>query len=84
MLLNIAVRTVIYHPCCRVYAWAASVVGQITPFDLTLLVLLSNSVQNALTGPDLLGCARIQKNASHRFRRAGRPSLHRPGLISSA
>jgi uncharacterized membrane protein YcaP (DUF421 family) len=32
-------------------------VGQMTPFDLTLLLLLSNSVQNAMTGPDtsLLG-----------------------------
>jgi uncharacterized membrane protein YcaP (DUF421 family) len=27
-------------------------VGQMTPFDLTLLLLLSNSVQNAMTGPD--------------------------------
>src|SRR5215472_3847340 len=32
-------------------------VGQMTPFDLTLLLLLSNSVQNAMTGGDnsLLG-----------------------------
>ena len=32
-------------------------VEQMTPFDLTLLLLLSNSVQNAMTGPDtsLLG-----------------------------
>src|SRR3989440_4474457 len=32
-------------------------VGQMTPFDLTLLLLLSNAVQNAMTGPDtsLLG-----------------------------
>src|SRR5258708_19742341 len=32
-------------------------VGQMTPFNLTLLLLLSNSVQNAMTGPDtsLLG-----------------------------
>ena len=32
-------------------------VGQMTPFDLTLLLLLSDSVQNAMTGPDnsLLG-----------------------------
>ena len=31
--------------------------GQMTPFDLTLLLLLSNSVQNAMVGPDtsLLG-----------------------------
>jgi uncharacterized membrane protein YcaP (DUF421 family) len=27
-------------------------VGQMTPFDLTLLLLLSNSVQNAMTSPD--------------------------------
>ncbi len=27
-------------------------VGQMTPFDLTLLLLLSNSVQNAMTGAD--------------------------------
>src|ERR1700751_2778778 len=27
-------------------------VGQMTPFDLTLLLLLSNSGQNAMTGPD--------------------------------
>src|ERR1700686_1594748 len=34
-------------------------VGQMTPFDLTLLLLLSNSVQNAMTGPEtsLLGGA---------------------------
>ncbi len=27
-------------------------VGQMTPFDLTLLLLLSNAVQNGMTGPD--------------------------------
>ncbi|HLQ51469.1 MAG TPA: YetF domain-containing protein [Terriglobales bacterium] len=27
-------------------------VGQMTPFDLTLLLLLSNAVQNAMVGPD--------------------------------
>ena len=27
-------------------------VGQMTPFDLTLLLLLSNAVQNAMTGSD--------------------------------
>jgi uncharacterized membrane protein YcaP (DUF421 family) len=27
-------------------------VGQMTPFDLTLLLLISNSVQNAMTGGD--------------------------------
>jgi uncharacterized membrane protein YcaP (DUF421 family) len=34
-------------------------VGQMTPFDLTLLLLLSNAVQNAMTGTDtsLLGGA---------------------------
>ena len=28
-------------------------VGQMTPFDLVLLLLISNSVQNAMTGPDI-------------------------------
>jgi uncharacterized membrane protein YcaP (DUF421 family) len=27
-------------------------IGQMTPFDLVLLLLLSNAVQNAMTGPD--------------------------------
>lgn len=27
-------------------------VGQMTPFDLTLLLLISNAVQNSMTGPD--------------------------------
>jgi len=27
--------------------------GQMTPFDLTLLLLISNAVQNAMTGPDM-------------------------------
>lgn len=27
-------------------------VGQLTPFDLVLLLLISNAVQNAMTGPD--------------------------------
>jgi uncharacterized membrane protein YcaP (DUF421 family) len=27
-------------------------VGQMTPFDLALILLLSNAVQNAMTGPD--------------------------------
>jgi uncharacterized membrane protein YcaP (DUF421 family) len=27
-------------------------VGQMTPFDLTLVLLISNAVQNAMTGPD--------------------------------
>src|SRR5438094_7744713 len=27
-------------------------VGQMTPFDLVLLLLIANSVQNAMTGPD--------------------------------
>jgi uncharacterized membrane protein YcaP (DUF421 family) len=27
-------------------------VGQVTPFDLVLLLLLANAVQNAMTGPD--------------------------------
>jgi len=59
VLLNIALRTgVIYvFVLVGVRLSGKREVGQMTPFDLVLLLLLSNSVQNAMTGPDnsLLG-----------------------------
>src|SRR6201982_2861421 len=60
-LLEIAARTSVIY--CLVLVGIRMTgkreVGQMTPFDLTLLLLLSNSVQNAMTGPDtsLLGGA---------------------------
>ena len=60
-LLEIALRTgVIYLlVLAGIRISGKREVGQMTPFDLTLLLLLSNSVQNAMTGPDtsLLGGA---------------------------
>src|SRR5258708_7096114 len=53
-LLEIALRTGIIY-CLVLIGIRISgkrEVGQMTPFDLTLLLLLSNSVQNAMTGPD--------------------------------
>src|SRR5712671_5169250 len=53
-LLEIAVRTAAVY-CLVLIGIRVSgkrEVGQMTPFDLTLLLLLSNSVQNAMTGPD--------------------------------
>lgn len=59
VLLNIAVRTTVIYllVLAGVRLSGKREVGQMTPFDLTLLLLLSNSVQNAMTGPDtsLLG-----------------------------
>lgn len=54
VLLQIALRTgVIYLLVLMgVRLSGKREVGQMTPFDLTLLLLLSNSVQNAMTGPD--------------------------------
>jgi uncharacterized membrane protein YcaP (DUF421 family) len=54
VLLQIVVRTgVIYLlVLLGVRLSGKREVGQMTPFDLTLLLLLSNSVQNAMTGPD--------------------------------
>ncbi len=54
VLLQIALRTgVIYLVVLAgVRLSGKREVGQMTPFDLTLLLLLSNSVQNAMTGPD--------------------------------
>ncbi len=59
VLLNIAVRTAAVYLLVLIGVRLSGKreVGQMTPFDLTLLLLLSNSVQNAMTGPDtsLLG-----------------------------
>lgn len=54
VLIEIALRTVIIY-CVVLLGVRLSgkrEVGQMTPFDLTLLLLISNSVQNAMTGPD--------------------------------
>ena len=59
VLLNIIGRTAVVYLLVLIGVRLAGKreVGQMTPFDLTLLLLLSNSVQNAMTGPDnsLLG-----------------------------
>src|ERR1043166_9800515 len=53
-LIEILLRTVIVYTVVLlgVRLSGKREVGQMTPFDLTLLLLLSNSVQNAMTGPD--------------------------------
>jgi uncharacterized membrane protein YcaP (DUF421 family) len=68
-------------------------VGQMTPFDLTLLLLLSNSVQNAMTGPDtsltggavaaivLLGMNYLIAEISGKSRRFRRVVQGSPSLI---
>src|SRR5258707_14143140 len=58
-LLEIFIRTVLVYAVVLlgVRLSGKREVGQMTPFDLTLLLLISNAVQNAMTGPDnsLLG-----------------------------
>jgi uncharacterized membrane protein YcaP (DUF421 family) len=53
-LLEIVLRTTIVYAVVLlgVRLSGKREVGQMTPFDLTLLLLISNSVQNAMTGPD--------------------------------
>lgn len=53
-LLEIALRTGVVYLLVLVGIRLSGKreVGQMTPFDLVLLLLLSNSVQNAMTGPD--------------------------------
>jgi len=53
-LLNIVLRTAAIYMVVLlgVRLTGKREVGQMTPFDLTLLLLLSNAVQNAMTGPD--------------------------------
>ncbi|HUJ96477.1 MAG TPA: YetF domain-containing protein [Terriglobales bacterium] len=54
MVVQVVLRTTIIY--CVVLAGVRlsgkREVGQMTPFDLVLLLLISNSVQNAMTGPD--------------------------------
>ena len=54
VLLGIVLRTTIIYlvVLAGVRLSGKREVGQMTPFDLTLLLLLSNAVQNAMTGPD--------------------------------
>jgi uncharacterized membrane protein YcaP (DUF421 family) len=59
VLIEIALRTAVIYVVVLlgVRLSGKREVGQMTPFDLTLLLLISNAVQNAMTGPDtsLLG-----------------------------
>ncbi len=59
VLIQIALRTAVIYfvVLLGVRLSGKREVGQMTPFDLTLLLLISNAVQNAMTGPDtsLLG-----------------------------
>lgn len=52
--LQIALRTAVVYlvVLIGVRLCGKREVGQMTPFDLVLLLLISNSVQNAMTGPD--------------------------------
>jgi len=59
VLLEVVLRTAVVYivVLAGVRLSGKREVGQMTPFDLTLLLLISNAVQNAMTGPDtsLLG-----------------------------
>src|SRR5438067_5947383 len=54
VLVEIAARTAVIYGVVLIGVRLSGKreVGQMTPFDLTLLLLISNSVQNAMTGPD--------------------------------
>ena len=54
VLLGIMLRTLVIYivVLAGVRLSGKREVGQMTPFDLTLLLLISNAVQNAMTGPD--------------------------------
>lgn len=52
--LEISIRTVIVYGLLLLLIRLAGKreIGQLTPFDLVVLLLVSNAVQNAMTGPD--------------------------------
>src|SRR6476660_9981339 len=53
-LIEIALRTTVIYAVVLLGMRLSGKreVGQMTPFDLVLLLLISTSVQNAMTGPD--------------------------------
>jgi uncharacterized membrane protein YcaP (DUF421 family) len=53
-LLEIVIRTAIIYVAVLIglRLTGKREVGQMTPFDLVLLILIANAVQNAMTGPD--------------------------------
>jgi len=53
-LLEIAIRTALIYlvVLIGIRLTGKREVGQMTPFDLVLLLLIANAVQNAMTGPD--------------------------------
>jgi uncharacterized membrane protein YcaP (DUF421 family) len=61
VLIEIVLRTAVIYAVVLIGVRLSGKreVGQMTPFDLTLLLLISNAVQNAMVGPDssLLGGA---------------------------
>jgi uncharacterized membrane protein YcaP (DUF421 family) len=54
VILEIVLRTIVIYLVVLIGVRLSGKreVGQMTPFDLVLLLLISNSVQNAMTGPD--------------------------------
>src|ERR1700751_3963356 len=54
IILDIVLRTIVIYLVVLIGVSLSGKreVGQMTPFDLVLLLLISNSVQNAMTGPD--------------------------------
>ncbi len=54
VLLGIVIRTIVVYLALLlgIRLTGKRQVGQMTPFDLLLLLLLANAVQNAMTGPD--------------------------------
>src|SRR5437868_11182284 len=54
VLVEIAARTAVIYGVVLIGVRISGKreVGQMTPFDLTLLLLISNAVQNAMTGSD--------------------------------
>ena len=81
VLVGIALRTAVIYAVVLLGMRLSGKreVGQMTPFDLTLLLLLSNAVQNAMTGyvspgrnccrlhtpgAELFGCGALRRESS--------------------
>src|SRR5438132_11610822 len=66
-LIDIAVRTAVVYLALLLglRLTGKRQVGQLTPFDFLLLLLLANAVQNAMTGPDTTLAGGLVAAATH-------------------
>src|SRR5712691_3885121 len=87
-LLDVAIRTTVVYLAllAGIRLTGARQLGQMSTFDLVLLLIIANAVQNAMVGPDTSLAGGRRDHADPPRRRAGRalpPRGHHPGRAAA-